>query len=80
MAKSKKDPVKRVRMTDAEKQAFAKRYVKAHDLKGKEITQRWFDVAIARLAALDRDGAKNAKKVTKIGKDKKAKKAHKKAA
>lgn len=74
MAKEKKT-VERTRMSEAQLDQFEKRYAKEHDLKpGKEITQRFREVAIKRLAALERQTTKDAAKV----KPKAAKKAAKK--
>lgn len=60
----KKKAVERTRMSEAQLDQFEKRYMKEHDLKpGKEITQRFREVAIKRLAALERQAARDAAKV-----------------
>lgn len=75
MAKETKKAVERTRMSEAQLDQFEKRYMKECDLKpGKEITQRFREVAIKRLAALERQATRDAAKV----KPKAAKKAAKK--
>jgi len=74
MTKAKKVKKNRTKMSESEIDAFAKRYAKAHDLKGSELTSRFMRVAVTRLAALERDqkkNAKNAKRASKL-KQKKA--------
>lgn len=58
----------RVRVTDEQADAFAKRYEKEHDLKGKEATDFWRRYGARRLLALERDQKKPPKQKHKHAK------------
>lgn len=62
---AKKVAVTRTRMSDAEVQAYLKRYAKAHDLKGVELTHAKDRCAATRWAALERNAAKAKPKARK---------------
>lgn len=62
---AKKAAVVRTRMSDVEVQAYLKRYAKAHDLKGVELTHAKDRCAATRWAALERNAAKAKPKARK---------------